>query len=194
MLFRSGMLLTHMFIPRYALLGLTGVVLLTPAEVARLSGGRSLPAFVMLALAVLRLVVVTATIPPPGNPLAGESVLLKALAQGPVVVAEGQTFMQVWYYTPEPLKSNLVFLVDSAASVKYGPSDAIDSSMTGLRRWYPFRVIDYRDFATPGKEFRVLQNPIMPGWLLRKVAADGGAEAVEQYTDLRQLYRVRMPK
>jgi hypothetical protein len=190
----AGMLLTHMFIPRYALLGLTGVVLLTPAVVARLSGGRSLPAFVMLALAVLRLVVVTATIPPPGNPLAGESVLLKALAQGPVVVAEGQTFMQVWYYTPEPLKSNLVFLVDSVASVKYGPSDAIDSSMTGLRRWYPFRVIDYRDFATPGKEFRVLQNPIMPGWLLRKVAADGGAEAVEQYTDLRQLYRVRMPK
>jgi hypothetical protein len=192
----AGMLVTHMFIPRYALLGLTGVVLLTPAVVARLARGRALPAFLLLALAVLRLIVVTGTIPPPANPLAGESVLLKALEQGPVVVAEGQTFMQVWYYTPEPLKSNLVFLVDSTASVKYGffNTASIDAAMAYLRHWYPFRVIDYRDFATPGKDFRVLQNPLKPGWLLAKVAADGGAETVEQYTNLRQLYRVRMPK
>ena len=192
----TGVLVTHMFSPRYALLGLTGVVLLTPAVVARLSGGRSLVAFLMLALAVLRLVVVTTTIPPPRNLLAGESVLLKALEQGPVVVAEGQTFMQVWYYTPEPLKSNLVFLVDSAASVKYGffNTAAIDASLASLRHWCPLRVIDYRDFATPGKDFRILQNPLKPGWLLEKVAADGGAEAIEQYTNLRQLYRVRMPK
>ena len=192
----TGVLVTHMFSPRYALLGLTGVVLLTPAVVARLSGGRSLVAFLMLALAVLRLVVVTATIPPPRDLLAGESVLLKALEQGPVVVAEGQTFMQVWYYTPEPLKSNLVFLVDSAASVKYGffNTAAIDASLASLRHWCPLRVIDYRDFATPGKDFRILQNPLKPGWLLEKVAADGGAEAIEQYTNLRQLYRVRMPK
>ena len=190
----AGMLVTHMFSPRYALLGLTGVVLLTPAVAARLSGGRALPAFLMLALAMLGPIVITATIPPPRNPLTEESVLVKALAQGPVVVADGQLFMQMWHYTPEPLKSNLIFLVDSAASVKYATFNtaAIDGALASLRHWCPLRVIDYRDFATPGRDFHVLQNPLKPGWLLEKIAADGGSEAIDQYTNLRQLYRVRM--
>ncbi len=192
----AGLLVTHMFSPRYALLSLTGVLLLTPAVVARLSGGRSLPAFAMLALAVLRLFVATATVPPPRNPLAEESLLVGALRQGPVVVADGQLFLQMWHYTPEPLKSNLIFLVDKTAAVKYEAFNtaSIDPSLTSLRRWCPLRVIDYRDFATPGKEFRVLQSLLKPGWLLAKIAADGGSETVEQYTNIRQLYRVRIPE
>ena len=195
----AGMLVTHLYSARYALAGLTGVVLLLPAVAARVSGGRSLPAYLMLALALVRPIVVMVTAPPPQDVVAGEFVLVHALEQvpeqGPVVVADGQTFVQIWYYLPARLKSKIVFLVDREASVKYRTFNtaAIDAALTDARRFCGLPVIDYRDFAAPGKEFRVLQNPLKPGWLLDKIAADGGTEAIEQYTKLRQLYRVRMP-
>jgi hypothetical protein len=147
----------------------------------------------MLALCLVRLVVVTATIPPARNLLDEETVLLKALDRGPVVVADGQLFLPMWHYLREPLKSNLIFLVDRAASVQYGVfnSAAIDG-LSDTRRWVPLPVLDYRDFVTPGKEFLVLQNPLKPGWLLAKIAADGGSESIQEYTHIRQLYRIRM--
>jgi hypothetical protein len=190
-----GLLVTHVYSPRYALLGFAGVALLLPAVVARLSGGRSLVAFAMLALAASRLIVAGTSVPPPRDPLAEEDVLMDALKQGPVVVADGQLFMQMWLYLPEPLKSNLIFLVDREASAKYQTfnTSAIDAALTDVRRWYPMRVLDYRSFATSGKEFRLLQNPLKPGWLLEKIAADGGAEVIDRYTPLRQLYRIRVP-
>jgi hypothetical protein len=102
--------------------------------------------------------------------------------------------MQMWLYLPEPLKSNLIFLVDREASAKYQTFNtaAIDAALSSVRRSFPIRALDYKTFATPGKEFRLLENPLKPGWMLEKIAADGGEEAIERYTNLRQLYQVRM--
>jgi len=55
------------------------------------------------------------------------------------------------------------------------------------------RVLDQRSFATSGKEFRLLQDPLKPEWLLRKIAADGGSEVIDRYTPFRQLYRIHVP-
>ena len=189
-----GLLVTHVYSSRYALVGLTGVVLLLPAVVARMARGRALVAFLMLTLAGLRLIVVTTTFTPPRDLQGEEFVLVDALKQGPVVVADGQLYMQMWLYLPQPLKSNLIFLVDSEASLKYQTFNtaAIDAALTAVREWFPIRALDYRAFATSGKEFRLLQNPLKPGWMLEKIAADGGAEVIDRYTNLRQLYRIRM--
>ena len=189
-----GMLVTHIYSSRYALVGLTGVALLAPLVVARMSRGRALVAFMLVALASFRLIIVTTTFAPPVNLQAEEFVLVDALKQGQVVVADGQLFMQMWLYLPEPLKSNLVFLVDREASVKYQTFNtaAIDAAMTSVRESYPIHALDYKKFATPGKEFRLLQNPLKPGWMLAKIAADNGEEVIERYTNLRQLYRIRM--
>jgi hypothetical protein len=195
----AGILVTHLYSARYALAGLTGVVLLLPAVAARLSGGRSLPAYLMLVFALLRPIMALTSVPPPPDALGGEFVLIHALEgapdQGPVVVADGQTFVQIWYYLPTRLKSKIVFLVDREAAVKYATFNtaAIDAALSDVRRFCGLPVLDYRDFVTPGKQFRVLQNPLKPGWLLEKIAADGGTEAIDDYTKLRQLYRVRMP-
>jgi hypothetical protein len=189
-----GILITHVYSARYALAGLTGVILLLPAVVARMAHGRALVGFATLALATLPLIVVTTTIPPPRDPVREETVLVDALKQGPVVVADGQLFMQMWFYLPEPLKSNLLFLVDREASVKYQAfnTSAIDDALSFVRKFYAIQVLDYASFATPGKEFRLLQNPLKPGWMLEKIAADGGSESIDRYTNLRQLYRIRM--
>ncbi len=189
-----GLLVTHVYSPRYAMAGLTGVVLLLPAVAAHMARGRALPAFLMLAISTFPLIVVTTTVPPPRDPVAEESVLVDALKQGPVVVADGQLFMQMWLYLPEPLKSNLLFLVDRDAATKYQAFNtvAIDSALSSVRDFYPIHALDYRTFATPGREFRLLQNPLKPGWMLEKIAADGGSEVIDRYTNLRQLYRIRM--
>jgi len=189
-----GLAVTHIYSSRYALVGLTGVVLLVPLVVARMARGRALVAFLLVALAGLRLIVVTTTFSPPRDLQGEEFVLVDALKQGPVVVADGQLFMQMWLYLPEPLKSNLIFLVDHEASVKYQAfnTSAIDAALSSVRESFPIHALDYRTFATPGKEFRLLENPLKPGWMLEKIAADGGEEVIERYTNLRQLYRIRM--
>jgi hypothetical protein len=189
-----GILVTHSYYPRYALMGFTGVVLLLPPVVARMARGRALVAFLFLALASLQLVERSTTIPHPSNVLTDESVLVDALKQGPVVVADGQLFMQMWFYLPDVLKSNLIFLVDGEASVKYQffNTAAIDAALSYVRQWFPIQALDYRTFASPGKEFRLLQNPGKPGWMLQKIAADGGSEVIDRYTSFRQLYRIRM--
>jgi len=189
-----GLWVTHVYSSRYALVGLTGIVLLVPLVVARMARGRALVAFLFVALAGLRLIVVTTTFSPPRDLQGEEFVLVDALKQGPVVVADGQLYMQMWFYLPEPLKSNMIFLVDREASVKYQTFNtaAIDSALASVRLSFPIRALDYRTFATPGKEFRLLENPLKPGWMLEKIAADGGEEAIERYTNLRQLYRIRM--
>jgi len=189
-----GLLVTHVYSTRYALVGLTGVVVLLPVVVARMARGRSLVAFLMVALAGLRLIVVTTTFSPPRDLQGEEFVLVDALKQGPVVVADGQLFMQMWLYLPEPLKSNLIFLVDREASLKYQTFNtaAIDAALTSVRQSFPIPAKDFQTFATPDKEFHLLQNPLKPGWMLEKIAADGGSEVIDRYTNLRQLYRIRM--
>jgi hypothetical protein len=189
-----GLTVTHVYSSRYALAGLTGVVLLLPTVVAHMARGRAFPAFAMVALAGLRLIVVTTTFSPPRDLQGEEFVLVDALKQGPVVVADGQLFMQMWLYLPEPLKRNMIFLVDSEASFKYQAFNtaAIDAALSTVRQDFPVQALDYRTFATPGKEFRLLQNPLKPSWMLEKIAADGGTETIDRYTNLRQLYRIHV--
>ena len=187
----GGVFVTHMFTARYALLGITGVLILTPALAARFSGGRALPGFLLLCLVLMPLAFVTVEIPPKRNPFTEEKLLAKALEHGPVVVPDGQMFLQMWYYAPERLRPNLLFLADEAAALEYMGFDAIDDGLRALRPWASVQIRDYRDFAPPGGDFLVYQNSLKPGWVLSKVLAAGGSADVRQYTNYRQLFHVK---
>ncbi|HUI53961.1 MAG TPA: glycosyltransferase family 39 protein [Bryobacteraceae bacterium] len=189
----AGLFVTHMFTARYALLALTGVAILAPMIAAWLSDGRALPGFLLLIVALIPLGFVAVDVPAPSNPNTDEPILVKALQQGPVVVADGQLFLQMWHYAPVPLKSNLLFLADNAAAVKYMGFDAIDVGVRALRPWAPVPVVEYKDFAAPGREFLLYQSTLRPGWLLASIVAGGGSAELVTYTNLRQLYRVRLP-
>jgi hypothetical protein len=187
-----GLFKTHMFTPRYALMGVTGVLLLVPMIAARLAKGRALAGFLLLCVSALPLVFVMVEVPDRDNPVVRDSALVKALEQGPVVVPDGQLFLQMWYYTPEPLKSRLVYLLDPQAAVRYMGFDAIDVGIDHLRPWSSVITADYKDYATPGREFRLYQSAMRPGWVLAKVVGDGGSAQIEQYAINRQLIRVRL--
>jgi hypothetical protein len=188
----GALLVTHMFTFRYALIGLTGFCLLAPLLAAHLLGGRALWGLVMLAVAVVGLGFAAIDIPARQNPFDAEPILQEALRQGPVAIPDGQLFLRMWHYAPAEWKPRLFFLADNQAAVKYMGFDTIDAGMRGLVPWSQIPLVEYTDFATPGREFRIYQNSLRPGWLLSKVVDDGGLAEIQKLGPYRSLIRVRL--
>jgi 4-amino-4-deoxy-L-arabinose transferase-like glycosyltransferase len=188
----GALLVTHTFTERYALLGLAGFCLLTPLVAAEFFGRRGTGGIVLLSVmfggAAIRLMDHAAK----GNPYENEPVLKEALEQGPVVIPDGQLFMQMWHYAPERLKPRLMYLADDAAALKYLGFDSIESSLRGLLPWAPVHVMEYREFAQPGREFLLYQNSLRPGWVLSRVADDGASSSIRKVALFRQLVSVRL--
>ena len=78
----GGMLVTHMFTFRYALIGLTGFCLLAPLLAAHFLGGRALWGFVMLGVAVIGLGFATIDDPAWQNPYEAEPNVAGGFAAG----------------------------------------------------------------------------------------------------------------
>jgi hypothetical protein len=187
----GAMLLTHMFTPRYVVFALAGIAFLVPMVAAHLLEGRTLFGFLLAAIMLASLGFVTIDIPAPRNPFIEEPILRKALETEPVVISDGQLFLQMWQYAPEPLKSRLLFLADADAAIQYMGFDTIDTGILALRPWAPVKVVEYRNFFAPGREFLVYRNLLRPEWLLAKVMKDGGSARVEEFNNRRELLRVR---
>jgi len=187
-----GIFKTHMFTPRYALIGVTGVCLLVPMIAARLSNGRALPGFLLMAVSILPLLFVMLAVPDRENPLEREATLVRAIEQGQVIVPDGQLYLQMWYYLPPALKSKLLFLSDYDAAVRYMGFDSIDRGVDALKTSCSARIMDYKDFAGPGREFRIYQSSMRPGWILAKAVGEGASTQIEQYSINRQLIRIRL--
>jgi hypothetical protein len=190
----GAILVTHVFTPRYALFALAGFAFLTPMLTAYLSGGRTLAGFLMTLTLLAKLGLMVIEVLPPRDPFQHEPILAKMLQQGPVVIPDGQLFLETWQYAPAPLKSRLLFVADSEAAVKYMGFDSIDEGMRLVRPFTTLQVIDYQAFYAPGKEFLVYQNTLRPGWLLEKIMNDGGSAEVLAYSGFRHLVRVRFKR
>ena len=188
----GALLVTHMFTERYALMGLAGFCLLTPMVAAEFFGRRGAAGVLLLGVLFAGANIRLMDHAVDGNPFDGEPVLKEALEQGPVVIPDGQLFMQMWHYAPERLKMRLVFLADDAAALKYLGFDTIEGIRI-LLPWVPIRVIEYREFAKPGKEFLLYQNSLRPGWVLSRVVDDGANTAIRKVALFRQLVSVRLP-
>lgn len=187
----GALLVTHMFTARYALFALAGFVCLAPLLLAQLAGGRTLPGFLMAGVLMLGLGVTTLRVPHEQDPFRQEPLLARALQSGEVVIPDGQLFLQMWKYAPPALKSHLVFLADNTFAVKYMGFDTIDDGLRALRPWSSVRVLEYRDWVTPGREFLVYQNTFRPGWLVPEILAEEGQAIVEGYEGPRALLRIR---
>jgi hypothetical protein len=188
----GALLVTHMFAVRYALIALAGFSFLAPMIAAHMLGGRALPGFLLTAALTVGFGYSSLEIPPSRNPFDGEPLLREALEQGPVAVSDGQLFLQMWHYAPEPLKSRLLFLADNQAALQYMGFDTIDGGIRVLRDWSSVDVVEYPSFASPGREFLVYQNTLRPGWLISKVVDDGATVEIRKYAGFRALIRVRL--
>ena len=190
----GALLVTHMFNERYALIGITGFCLLTPMLAAEFNGRRSAAAVAMLCVLAWGMVVRSVDHPYEGNPFDGEPVLREALERGPVVIPDGQLFLQMWHYAPERYKSRMIFLLDEAAAVKYLGYDSIDVGVRVVRRRAVVNVMDWADFARDTREFTAYQSSLRPGWVLPRVVAEGAAVEVKKTALFRELVHVRMAR
>jgi hypothetical protein len=188
----GAMLVTHMFTPRYALIALAGIGLLVPMLGARLAAGREMFGSLMLVSLVVGLGVMTIAAPDVRDPYRQEAVLAKALAEGPVVIPDGQLFLSMWQYAPRELRPRVEFVADNESAIRYMGFDTIDDGLRVLRPYAPVEVLEGREFLTPGREFLLYQNTLRPGWLLSKIVDGGGSAELLANSGFRQLFRVRV--
>jgi Dolichyl-phosphate-mannose-protein mannosyltransferase len=188
----GALLVTHIFNERYVLIGLAGFCLLVPMLAAEFIGSRSAGALVMLGVLAWGMGIRSLDHPYDGNPFDGEPVLREALERGPVVIPDGQLFLQMWYYAPERYKSSLIFPVDNAAAVKYMGYDTIDGGVRLLRPWAAVNVVEWADFVRDTREFMAYQTSLRPGWVLARVVAEGATVEVRKTALLRELVNVRL--
>jgi hypothetical protein len=188
----GALLVTHMFNERYVLIGLAGFCLLAPMLAAQYLGRRSAAGAAMLGVLAWGMVVRSLDHPDAGNPFDGEPVLREALERGPVVIPDGQLYLQMWHYAPERYKSRLVFVMDNAAAVKYMGYDTIDGGVRTLRPWTSMNLVEWSDFVRGTRQFTAYQTSLRPGWVLSRVVAEGAAVEVEKTALFRELIDVRL--
>lgn len=183
-------LVTHAYSDRYGIFAMAGFAFLLPMLLAYWTRGRALPAL-LLAIACLEpLVMSTLESPAPNNPYQEEPLLHAALERGPVVIADGEMFLRLWYYAPERLKSHLLYLSARGPAVKYMGFATIDQALLPLRRWAPLNVIEYQRFSPPGGEFLAYQNTTRPGWVLFQALEEGATVQVLSGNMERELLRI----
>ena len=89
----------------------------------------------------------------------------------PVAVADGVQFFELAYYAPEDVRSNLVYLTDPPAALRYTRSSMVDTNLKGFRAFAPINVPDYSEFVHSHKSFLMLWSE--NAWLPLKLNADG---------------------
>jgi len=188
----AAITVTHAFTPRYAIIGIAGFCLLVPLLAAEYAGARSTLAALLAAVLVWATVIRMADRPAPRNPFADEQALAQALEKEPVVVADGQLFLQMWHYAPDRLKPRLIFLSDPDAALRYMGFDTIDYGVRPMRSWTKLNVINYSDFAKETSDFLVYRDLLRPEWVTPRVLADGASVELLNAPLHHELVRVRL--
>jgi len=177
----------HIFVDRYAIVAIGGFALLTSFLGAHFAGGRSAIGVVFLLGALLPFMFDLTKARPFKNPLYQEPVLVRALQNGPVIVNNEMRHWQFWYYAPEELRPNLIYLLDEAAAMEYFHVDDHAGAFRGLG----MRIVDYNTFATPGKSFLLYFTGSLD-WVPEKVLHDGGTMSVVEWNQGNALLRARL--
>jgi hypothetical protein len=185
------------FAPRYALAGVMGMSVVLPLAIAR-AGSRRGAADMLLATALVAtfcgsayraLVTERQSY---RDPMDARPLLVEQLRQGETVVVSGPTeYLQLWYYAPVELRSQLVYLADPIAALHGLGSDTVDRNYLALRRSSSVPVFEYDHFMASHRSFQVYE--VGRGWLLERLKASGAAfDEIGREAD-GPLYRVRMP-
>jgi hypothetical protein len=87
--------------------------------------------------------------------LHGTFEFLRTAAPGdlPLVIASPHVFFQLSHYAPPELASRFVYLVDTAASLRYLKTNTAELGMQEFRRWTPMLIQDYRSYVRAHPRF-----------------------------------------
>jgi len=101
--------------------------------------------------------------------------LYRATAQQPgelpIVINDGDLFLQLQHYTPAEFSSRLFYLVDPDAARKYSGTDSDDLILLGYGRFVPLNLRRADSFLQSGRPFLLYTSP--KGWLLPVLRNEG---------------------
>jgi hypothetical protein len=182
-----GVIVTGVFVPRYALPGLVGISLAAAFAIPRSTRAELVLPLVLLYCTAELLLPVTR----PGDPFAARPVLADALkSPGPTAITGGLTYLQLWYYAPPELKPRLVYVADPSSARRLTRSDTIDLGLLALSRWTTVGAVPFDVFTAQHRVFRVYAYG--SGWLLDRLR-ESGAELEERGAEASaQLFVVRL--
>ena len=105
----------------------------------------------------------------------------------PIVIDDGNRFVQLAYYTPAEFSSRLFYLVDTDAAREYSGTDSTDLCLLGYGRFLPLNLRPADAFLRTGRPFLLVASS--NGWLLPVLQSESAKiELVGAAQD--KLYRI----
>lgn len=90
----------------------------------------------------------------------------------PLVVEDIDSFLMLYFYSPENVKHRLFTLDQSDAALKYLGSDVGSHSIEQLQGIHDVHLLPYESFISSHREFLVARA-LPEGWVLQKLIEDG---------------------
>ena len=94
----------------------------------------------------------------------------------PIVVAGGMVYAPLAYYSPEPLKKRLFYLMDEQKAQFYGDEQMMEQNINFFQDYMPMQLRDYDHFVAEHPAFLLYaQEPesYVRVWLLRHIQREG---------------------
>ena len=171
---------TGAFTDRYALAAVLGLALMVPWGAYLILDGRATLG-IALAAVLFSWFVAKDGIEPAMTQRRELATLQDTLAflkraapdDAPLVIASPHLFFQLSYYAPPSLASRLVYLTDTAASMRHVRTDTVELGLQEFRQWIPMSVEDYRSYVRAHPRFLLYGDTGAWVWLLPELMATG---------------------
>ncbi|MBS1817565.1 MAG: hypothetical protein JSU08_06530 [Acidobacteria bacterium] len=173
----TGVLVTGVFVPRYALSAVFGLSTGIPLALATLGRFARVRTQAGMLLCALAFAYSYRDARPGGhasfaNPVGARPALSGALAGRTPVIVSSTLFLQVWYYASEAQRLNLYAVADPGMARRLIGTDTVDLGYVALRNWYPAQIQSYAEFTSAHREFLVYGTPAL-NWIADKLREDG---------------------
>jgi hypothetical protein len=109
-----------------------------------------------------------------------------------LVIADGQTFLELDHYLDEPTASRMVFTIDRESALRYMETDCYDRALPIFQHWFPTRGRLIAWDRLPPRPFLVygLRSP-MQWWLMKRLGDEGAVITQKSTIGKRALWEVQ---
>ena len=182
------------YFPRYALISTIGFAILFAKLLLRFAGtSLRYPHLLPCALAGSFVMIYIASEKSPAG-IALPPAAIAGLAAFPgadLVIADGQTFLELDHYLNEAAASRLVFPIDRESALLYMQTDCYDNALRTVQEWFPIRGRLVTWDKLPKQPFLVYgsQN-LLHSWVLQRLAKEGAVVTQKSAIGPRALWEV----
>jgi hypothetical protein len=111
---------------------------------------------------------------------------------GPIVVASGLDFLQLWHYIGRgPQAANLAYIADEELARAITGYGGVDRLLATARPWLALPVKPWRSYRAEHSELLLLWSPFPYGWVLAEAIRERASVSLISQRGDHALYRIR---